>query len=74
MASNILATIQERIRKEMNDVADHIGTGGIMSAGGAAEVGMEYARQSGIIEGLAKAERVLLDVAEEAEKAEEMDQ
>jgi len=74
LASNILATIQERIRKEMNDVADHIGTGGIMSAGGAAEVGMEYARQSGIIEGLAKAERVLLDVAEEAEKAEEMDQ
>ena len=55
-------------------MADHIGTGGIMSAGGAAEVGMEYARQSGIIEGLAKAERVLLDVAEEAEKAEEMDQ
>ena len=73
MAGNILATIQERIRREMNDVADHIGTGGILSAGGAAEVGMEYARQSGVIEGLAKAERALLDAAEEVEKAEEMD-
>ena len=57
----------------MNDVAEHIGTGGILSAGGVAEVGMEYARQSGIIEGLAKAERVLLDAVEEVEKSEEMD-
>ena len=73
MVSNILTTFQERLRREMNDVADHIATGGCLSVGSAADVAMEYAKQSGKVEGLAIAERLLLDVAEESEKAEEMD-
>jgi len=73
MISNILTTFQERLRREMNDVADHVATGGCLSVGSAADVAMEYAKQSGKIEGLAIAERLLLDVTSESEKTEEMD-
>lgn len=73
MAGNILSALRERLRRDMNERADIISTGGCMSAGGATEVGMEYAKSVGIIEGLAMAERSLLDVVEELDKQEELD-
>lgn len=70
MASNILEVYKLRLREVMNDKADYVATGGCLRAG---DVALDYAKNAGIIEGVALAERALLDVMEEAEKREQED-
>jgi hypothetical protein len=52
-----LEYLRKRIREMMNVHADHVATGGVADWS-------EYRHQIGIIEGLAKAERELLDLEE----------
>ncbi len=52
------------MRKDMNDIADDM-------AGGACGTHSEYMKLVGIIEGLARAERMLLDLVDAQERAEE---
>lgn len=73
MADNILETIKERIRREMNTIADDLALGGCMSAESADMVGIKYAQNAGVIEGLARAERVILDVLDEIKEQEKLD-
>jgi hypothetical protein len=54
---NVLEFLRKKIREMMNVHADHIATGGVADWS-------EYRHQVGIIEGLAKAERELLDLEE----------
>lgn len=53
--------LRKRIRRDMNDYADAISTG-------ACKDWAEYRKQVGVVEGLAMAERHLLDLIEMAEK------
>jgi len=73
LADNILETIKERIRREMNTIADDLALGGCMSAESADMVGIKYAQNAGVIEGLARAERVILDVLDEIKEQEKLD-
>tara|TARA_R100001015_G_C4594010_1_gene149308 strand:- start:756 stop:953 length:198 start_codon:yes stop_codon:yes gene_type:complete len=52
---HILNRLQQYIRNQMNDGSDHLSTGGAQSFD-------EYHRMVGRIEGLAMAERELLDL------------
>ena len=55
-ASNNLAEfLRKSLRQQMNDMADHIAGGGCIDFS-------EYKRCCGIVEGLARAERELLDL------------
>lgn len=54
---NALEYLRKKIRDMMNIHADHVATGGVADWS-------EYRHQIGIIEGLAKAERELLDLEE----------
>jgi hypothetical protein len=54
-------TLRKQIREQMNDYADDVATG-------ACETFEEYKRLCGVIEGLATAERFLLDLREKVEK------
>lgn len=54
---NALSYLHKKIRGMMNDLADHV-------AGGGVEDWAEYKKTTGIIEGLARAERELLDLIE----------
>jgi hypothetical protein len=73
LADNILATIQERIRREMNEIADVVATGGCLSSESADMIAIEYAGQAGVIKGLAIAERCILDILDEIEEREKLD-
>lgn len=57
VSDNALGYLRTKIREIMNEHADHI-------AGGAASDWPDYKYHAGIIEGLAKAERELLDLVE----------
>ena len=62
MDSNILIEkFKSKIRDLMNDRADNISSGSCTSFD-------EYKHQSGLIEGLALAERELLDIIQELER------
>ena len=54
-ANNSWEYLRDKFRSQMNDISDHI------SGGGCKEFS-EYARCCGVIEGLALAERELLDL------------
>jgi hypothetical protein len=54
--------LRKRIRTDLNDLADYLAAGGCKDFS-------EYKRVTGKIEGLAVAERHLLDLIEAAEKA-----
>jgi hypothetical protein len=54
---NVLEFLRKKFREMMNIHADHVATGGVADWS-------EYRHQVGIIEGLAKAERELLDLEE----------
>ncbi len=54
---NVLEFLRKKIRDTMNEHADHIATGGVVDW-------PDYRYQVGVIEGLAKAERELLDIME----------
>jgi len=73
LASNILESIRDRLRREMNDVVDDVGTGGALSEESADLIAVKYAKQVGVLEGLARAERTIIDCVEEAEKRETED-
>ena len=57
----LIEKFKSRLRDLMNDRADNIATGSCASFD-------EYKHQSGVIEGLALAERELLDIIEELER------
>jgi hypothetical protein len=57
VSDNAFEYLQKKIRDVMNEHADHVATG-------AANDWADYRYHVGIIEGLAKAERELLDLAE----------
>jgi hypothetical protein len=73
LTDNILETVRERLRREMNNVTDDVATGGDLSAGDVGLIAVGYANRVGIIEGLARAERTILDVLGETEQREEED-
>tara|TARA_R110002020_G_scaffold279806_1_gene495605 strand:- start:2569 stop:2760 length:192 start_codon:yes stop_codon:yes gene_type:complete len=58
---DLLILLQKKIREHMNDTADHL------SADGCKNI-EEYKKCCGIIEGLALAERELLDMVETGEE------
>jgi len=60
---SIVRYLKERIRSIMNERADYVSTG-------ACQDFADYKHHVGVIEGLALAERELLDVAERLERAE----
>lgn len=60
-SNNLLQAIQKEIRTQMNEVTDHISMGGCKDMS-------EYSRNVGIIQGLAHAERTLLDLDERMER------
>tara|TARA_R100000458_G_C8264677_1_gene239845 strand:- start:1018 stop:1218 length:201 start_codon:yes stop_codon:yes gene_type:complete len=55
LAVNALESLRDEIRKQMNEMSDHI-------AGGGCNDFNEYQHCTGIIKGLAVAERELLDL------------
>ncbi len=52
---NLLREVQKQIRESMNSYSDHV-------SGGACEDYQQYAKCVGIIQGLAYAERIILDL------------
>jgi len=58
---NFVEVLREIIRKDMNNYADDV-------AGGACDDFASYQKLCGVIQGLAIAERHLLDLAEKADK------
>lgn len=54
-------------------MTDDVATGGDLSAGDVGLIAVGYANRVGIIEGLARAERTILDVLGETEQREEED-
>ena len=76
MPGNILTALQEELRKSMNSVADRIVGGGCMITDDTGVVhadatALAYAKSCGVIEGLARAEREMLDLDEAQRRAEE---
>ena len=57
-----LELLREQFRKMMNELSDHMSTGGCKEYS-------EYTRCCGMIEGLATAERELLDLKKKLEEA-----
>ena len=64
MIQDFARVLREQVRKDMNNYADDL-------AGGACRSFDEYQKLCGVIQGLAIAERYILDLAEKAEKADE---
>jgi hypothetical protein len=64
MIDNFARVLREKLRTDMNNYADDL-------AGGACRSFDEYQKLCGIIQGLATAERHLLDLAEKVEQSDE---
>jgi len=64
MIADFARVLREKIRTDMNNYADDM-------AGGACRSFDDYQKLCGLIQGLAVAERHLLDLAEKVEKANE---
>jgi hypothetical protein len=64
MIQDFARVLREKIRTDMNNYADDL-------AGGACRTFDEYQKLCGVIQGLALAERYVLDLAEKVEKADE---
>lgn len=64
MIEDFARVLREKIRTDMNNYADDL-------AGGACRSFDEYQKLCGVIQGLAIAERHLIDLAEKVEKANE---
>ena len=56
--------LRKEIRKDMDDMVDGLATGSARNY-------EEYAHMTGVIKGLAQAERLLLDLMEAAEKSQD---
>jgi hypothetical protein len=64
MIQDFARALREKLRIDMNNYADDLASGGCRNFD-------EYQKLCGIIQGLATAERHLLDLAEKAEKADD---
>ena len=64
MIQDFARVLREQIRKDMNNYADDL-------AGGGCRNFEEYQKLCGVIQGLAIAERYVIDLAEKVEKADE---
>ena len=64
MIQDFARVLREKLRTDMNNYADDC-------AGGACRTFEEYQKLCGIIQGLALAERYLLDLAQKVEKSDE---
>ncbi len=64
MIQEFARVLREKIRTDMNNYADDC-------AGGACKSFEDYQKLCGVIQGLATAERYLLDLAEKVEKSHE---
>ena len=64
MISEFARVLREKLRTDMNNYADDC-------AGGACRTFEEYQKLCGVIQGLAIAERHLLDLAEKVEKSDD---
>ena len=64
MIQDFARVLREQIRKDMNNYADDL-------AGGQCRSFEEYQKLCGVIQGLAIAERYLLDLAEKVEQSDE---
>jgi hypothetical protein len=64
MIQDFARVLREQIRTDMNNYADDL-------AGGACRNFEEYQKLCGVIQGLAMAERYILDLAKKAEDADE---
>ena len=64
MIQDFARVLREQIRKDMNNYADDL-------AGGACRNFDEYQKLCGVIQGLAIAERYIIDLAEKVEKSDE---
>ena len=64
MIQDFARVLREKIRTDMNNYADDL-------AGGQCRSFEEYQKLCGVIQGLAIAERYLLDLAEKVEKSDE---
>ena len=64
MISDFARVLREKLRTDMNNYADDL-------AGGACRSYDDYQKLCGIIQGLATAERHLLDLAEKVEQSDE---
>ena len=64
MGNDFASVLREKIRIEMNNYADDVATG-------ACQDFAAYQKLCGVIQGLALAERYLLDLAEKVEKSDE---
>lgn len=64
MMHNLANVLREQIRKDMNNYADDLATGQCQSF-------EQYQKLCGVIQGLALAERHLIDLVEKAEKNDE---
>ena len=64
MIQDFARVLREQVRKDMNNYADDL-------AGGSCRSFDEYQKLCGVIQGLAIAERYILDLAEKLEKSDE---
>ena len=64
MIQDFARVLREKLRTDMNNIADDL-------SGGACRSFDEYQKLCGVIQGLAIAERHLLDLAEKVEKSDE---
>jgi len=64
MIENFVRVLRDQIRKDMNNYADDVASGVCRSF-------EDYQKLCGVIQGLAIAERYLLDLAEKVEKSDE---
>jgi len=64
MIQDFARVLRDQIRKDMNNYADDL-------AGGACADFSQYQKLCGVIQGLAIAERYVLDLAEKLEKSDE---
>ena len=64
MIQDFARVLREKLRTDMNNYADDL-------AGGSCRSFDEYQKHCGVIQGLAIAERHLLDLAEKVEKSDE---
>ena len=62
VSNNAFDILRKKIREEMNEMSDHI-------SGGACSDYSEYSKCCGVIQGLAIAERELLDLKQKIEQA-----
>ena len=64
MIQDFARVLREQIRKDMNNYADDLAGGGCRNFD-------EYQKLCGVIQGLAIAERYIIDLAEKVEKSDE---